>query len=93
LQIEPVVTLPLSLVERICLRMSVDAETWAAPRASAQTLADTASRFQSWFEQPEDAVRVGVPLLVHRRCAQPMFGISNAVAYAGKMVQGTPTRL
>jgi hypothetical protein len=92
LQIEPVVTLPLSLVERICRRMAVDTDTWAAPRASAQTLADTASRFQSWFEQPDGAVRVGVPLLVHRRCAQPMFGISNTVAYGGKMVQATPPR-
>jgi hypothetical protein len=92
LQIEPVVTLPLSLVERVALRMSVDPETWTAPKASAQTLADTASRYQSWVEQIEGAVRVGVPLLVHRRCAEPMFGISNAVAYAGKMVRAKPAK-
>jgi superfamily I DNA and/or RNA helicase len=35
----------------------------------------------------DKSVRVGLPLLVHRRCAQPMFAISNEVAYAGKMVQ------
>jgi hypothetical protein len=87
LQIEPVVTLPLSLVDRIALRMSVDPATWTAPKASAQTLADTACQYQSWIEQIEGAVRVGIPLLVHRRCAEPMFGISNSVAYAGKMVQ------
>jgi superfamily I DNA and/or RNA helicase len=90
LQIEPVVTLPLSLVERLALRMSVDPATWAAPKASAQTLADSACQYQSWIEQVEGAVRVGVPLLVHRRCAEPMFGISNTVAYAGKMVQAKP---
>jgi hypothetical protein len=66
LQIEPVVTLPLSLVERIARRMSVDPETWAAPMASAQTLADAASRYQSWMEQLDGSVRVGAPLLVHR---------------------------
>ena len=87
LQIEPVVTLPLSLVDRIARRMSVDPMIWTAPKASAQTLADAASEYQSWLEQVDGAVRVGIPLLVHRRCAQPMFGISNAVAYAGKMVQ------
>jgi hypothetical protein len=92
LQIEPVVTLPLSLVERIARRMSVDPEAWSAPLASAQTLADAASRYQSWIEQLDGSVRVGAPLLVHRRCAQPMFGIANAVAYAGKMVQATPDR-
>jgi hypothetical protein len=90
LQIEPVVTLPLSLVERLALRMSVDPGTWTAPKASAQTLADAACQYQSWIEQIEGAVRVGVPLLVHRRCAEPMFGISNTVAYAGKMVQAKP---
>ena len=30
---------------------------------------------------------VGVPLLVHRRCADPMFAISNAIAYENLMVQ------
>ena len=35
---------------------------------------------------------VGVPLLVHRRCDQPMFGISNAVAYEHLMVQGRGAR-
>jgi hypothetical protein len=96
LQIEPVVTLPLSLVERIAARMSVDPATWTAPKASAQTLADTACQYQSWIEQIDGAVRVGVPLLVHRRCAEPMFGISNTVAYADKMVQAkltTPSRV
>jgi len=93
LQIEPIVSLPLSLVERIALRMSVDSATWAAPKASAQTVADAVSRHQSWLEQIEGAVRVGIPLLVHRRCAEPMFSISNAVAYAGKMVSAKPPKI
>ena len=87
LQIEPVVTLPLSLVDRIARRMAVDPIVWTAPKASTQTLTDAASRYQSWLEQIDGEVRVGIPLLVHRRCAQPMFGISNSIAYANKMVQ------
>jgi hypothetical protein len=35
---------------------------------------------------------VGLPLLVHRRCANPMFGVSNAIAYQRLMVHSTPSR-
>jgi superfamily I DNA and/or RNA helicase len=37
-------------------------------------------------------VWVGAPLRVHRRCAEPMFTISNAIAYGGLMVYGTAER-
>ncbi|MDJ0382447.1 hypothetical protein [Streptomyces sp. G-G2] len=37
-------------------------------------------------------VWVGAPLRVHRRCDDPMFSISNAVACDGLMVQGTAQR-
>jgi len=35
-------------------------------------------------------VWTGMPLRVHRRCQEPMFGISNAISYGNQMVQGTP---
>jgi superfamily I DNA and/or RNA helicase len=38
---------------------------------------------------PGGAVWVGTPLRVHRRCQEPMFGISNAISYGGLMVYGT----
>ena len=47
-----------------------------------QTLADAASPVQSRLGE----ATVGVPLLVHRRCADPMFSISNSVAYNDLMV-------
>jgi hypothetical protein len=92
LQIEPVVPLPLTLIEKICRSFSVDYDIWAAPRASAQSLADSASRFNCELERPDGVFRLGAPLLVHRRCEEPMFSISNTVAYGGNMVRLTPAR-
>jgi hypothetical protein len=43
LQIPPVVTLPERLNSEICKYLKVDSSTWAAPAASAQTLADRAA--------------------------------------------------
>ncbi|UVT16222.1 MAG: hypothetical protein H8K04_01255 [Nitrospira sp.] len=85
-QIEPVVMLPRTLTEAICLRFGVDPDLYAAPAASVQTLADAASTYTSEFATRISSRSVGVPLLVHRRCSEPMFGISNAVAYSGMMV-------
>lgn len=92
LQIQPVVTLPLPLVERICRQFGVSSQDWAAPWASSQALADRSSKYNAWIEQPEGDVRVGAPLLVHRRCAEPMFSISNRIAYGDQMVYATPNR-
>jgi AAA domain len=86
LQVPPVVTLPERLNSGICKFFSVDEHGWSAPEASSQTLADRASRFQAAFGSGDGERRVGVPLLVHRRCQEPMFGISNRIAYDGQMV-------
>jgi len=86
IQIPPVVTLPKDLVEEISRFFQVAADDWAATTASAQTLADTASRFQSAFSGEAGERRVGAPLLVHRRCEEPMFSIANTIAYDGMMV-------
>jgi AAA domain len=90
IQIPPVVTLPQHLVDEISRFFKVNPPDWAAPIASAQTLADRASRYQSVFSGDAGERNVGLPLLVHRRCEEPMFGISNAIAYDGKMVTQVP---
>ena len=86
LQIEPVVTLPDTLTQAICRHFGADPDRFNAPAASAQTLADAATPYFAEFESRFGSRTVGVPLLVHRRCAEPMFGVSNQVAYGGLMV-------
>ena len=86
-QIPPVVTLPDSLTAAIHRRFGADPDLFNAPGASAQTLADSATPYMAEFPVQTGSRTVGVPLLVHRRCAEPMFTIANQVAYAGKMVQ------
>jgi hypothetical protein len=88
MQIEPVVVLPEILTQAICKTFGIDPERFNAPAASVQTLADAATPYVAEFSSRQGSRTVGVPLLVHRRCDQPMFGISNAVAYEHLMVQG-----
>lgn len=87
LQIEPIVTLPETLTEKICDVFGVNANLYNPPGASVQTLADRATDYVGSFETKQGTREVGVPLLVHRRCDNPMFRISNAVAYENLMVQ------
>ncbi len=86
LQIPPVVTIPENLVNQIALQQRVDRSLWCAPQASVQTLADSASAIQARFSTPDGTRVVGLPLLVRRRFQEPMFGVSNAIAYDNRMV-------
>jgi len=86
LQIPPVVSLPQRLVTEVAKYFGVSPAEWLAPDASVQTLADQASRLKAEFRADVGVRSVGLPLLVHRRCQEPMFGISNRIAYDGQMV-------
>ena len=95
LQIEPVVTTPPRTTRLIFDANRADPASWAAPAQSVQTLADRASPIQGRFRiadggtgQPERVT--GIPLLVHRRCEEPMFSVANRIAYDGRMVFATP---
>ena len=84
-QLEPVVTLPDALVVELLRHHRAPGEL-APNRASVQTLADSVSRTGTdrlgrW---------IGLPLVVHNRCLDPMFSIANEVAYAGEMIFGRP---
>jgi len=92
LQIEPVVTLPSPLVEGISKHYGVDPIHWVAPYASVQTLSDSVNVYGTTIPRELGEIRIGSPLLVHRRCEDPMFTISNRLAYNGLMVQATVPR-
>lgn len=86
LQIPPVVTIPEKLISQIAQHYGVSRDRWCAPDASVQTVADSATHIKAHFSTATGTREVGLPLLVHRRCQDPMFSISNAIAYDGQMV-------
>lgn len=92
MQVPPVVALPSKLNTEICKFFDIDQDEWSAPAASTQTLADDASRFRSSFATDSGEREVGLPLLVHRRCQNPMFDVSNTIAYARQMVHAVGQR-
>jgi hypothetical protein len=93
LQLEPVTVLPWTGQEALRIDHGVDPE-WAAKATSAQRVADRTNRFGTMLpaELPDGSheVWVGAPLRVHRRCDNPMFTVSNTIAYDNMMVFGTP---
>lgn len=89
LQIQPVVTTSPKLIRAIFSEFGVNTEEWAPPEMSAQTVADRVSWFGTDICTDDGDIWVGSPLRVHRRCENPMFKISNHVAYNGLMVHGT----
>ena len=94
IQLEPVVTcsqsIDLSVAEDFMPVSRSEGESewgdnYLISNSSAQTLADRAGNFMSYIGDR----KVGIPLLVHRRCVEPMFSIANKVAYDNKMVSDT----
>lgn len=85
LQLEPVVTIPRKALRDIAHTYGVD-DTWIPPMASVQTLADRVARFGTTLTQGDVRTWVSAPLRIHRRCDEPMFTISNELAYDGMMV-------
>lgn len=87
-QVEPVITMDKAADRRL-------REMHAAPvrhqstATSVQVLADTVNRFGTYLRTHHgEAAWVGSPLKVQRRCVEPMFSISNAIAHNGTMVLG-----
>lgn len=85
LQLEPIATIPSKLALDIAATTNIDS-LWLAPRGSVQSLADRVSRVGAELGSDGQAVWVGSPLRVHRRCDDPMFSISNEIAYDGMMI-------
>lgn len=91
IQLEPVVTMPANIDRALAedfIPLSQHAEetrwgdNYLISQSSAQSVADLAGNFMAKIGDRQ----VGIPLLVHRRCCEPMFTIANKIAYDNKMV-------
>ncbi|MET0322415.1 MAG: ATP-binding protein, partial [Duganella sp.] len=85
LQIEPVVGVPVRLLNQLGqLWLGDQAEAYGVHRQSVQTLADRAHRYGVRHpHRPQEFI--GIPLVMHRRCDNPMFDIANKIAYRERM--------
>lgn len=94
LQIEPVFTVPAELIRSIsnCSKHTAKG-TYSPERVSVQNLADRASIIGSWLGFESSKLWIGSPLRIHRRCFDPMFKISNSIAYENKMITALDEKL
>lgn len=84
LQVEPVRTSGLDTVSA-ALAGAADLALVNEGSSSVQTVADAQNPYGSHIGDKW----VGCPLLVHRRCIDPMFSISNRLSYDGLMMNET----
>jgi hypothetical protein len=85
LQVEPIVTIPKELRKRFADEYGVP-PAYRLPELSVQLLADQLNRYGGIRKLNGEELWLGSPLVVHRRCIDPMFPISNEVAYNGRMI-------
>lgn len=84
LQVEPILTVPKELCRRFADEYNITG-LYRSQELSAQILADAGNPYGGWRKINEEKIWLGCPLVVHRRCIQPMFQISNEIAYNGRM--------
>lgn len=84
LQVEPVVTIPNVLIDILGENTGVE-KCYRAIENSTQTFADNINEFNGMIGNRQ----VGCPLVVHRRCIDPMFSISNLISYDNRMFNKT----
>lgn len=91
IQLEPVVTMQPSIdlaiaADFLPISKKDTASQWGddymVSASSAQSLGDNAGQYMAKIGER----KVGIPLLVHRRCLEPMFSIANKIAYDNRMV-------
>lgn len=88
LQVQPVITLDKNIDKELLKRHSAPLDHQSTMK-SLQLLADANNPYGTYLSSSNgDDVWVGSPLRVHRRCLEPMFSISNAIAYNNTMVHG-----
>lgn len=89
MQIPPVVTIPQGLVKSLQLKFNIPDDCWVPHNSSAQFLADRITAYGTDIAIESNNIWTGLPLRAHRRCDEPMFSISNSIAYNNQMVKVT----
>ena len=84
LQVEPIVTVPSKLRKYFADGYNLPSE-YRSPDISVQLLADSVNLYGGSRELAGRTLWLGCPLVTHRRCRDPMFSISNEVAYDKRM--------
>lgn len=89
MQIRPIISPSENLVKEIGKMFQIE-EPYINDNtiiASIQKVSEHTSKYGSWIPNTDgNEIRVGIPLLAHRRCANPMFKISNKLAYNNEMI-------
>lgn len=88
LQVEPIVTIPEELQTIFAEKNNINS-IYKSSGISVQLLGDSLNIFGGNRIVNGEEVWVGCPLLLHRRCLDPMFTISNKVAYNNRMFKKT----
>ncbi|UFJ41080.1 AAA domain-containing protein [Brevibacillus humidisoli] len=88
LQVEPVMTIPKELSKRFAEEFAIE-EPYKSHEISVQVLADNINPYGGYRKYNDTHMWLGCPLVVHRRCLDPMFSISNEVAYNNRMFIAT----
>lgn len=86
LQVQPVIQVEDKLSTVLLEKNQTDLN-WNSTMLSAQELADRINPYGTNIDLGEKKW-VGIPLRVHRRCDDPMFSISNKIAYDNLMIFG-----
>lgn len=87
-QIEPVVTIPKSITDNISKYFDLN-NNQLSSEMSVQSMADKINPLGSYLTIDSRKEWIGIPLRVHRRCINPMFEISNEIAYDNTMYNST----
>lgn len=86
-QIEPVQTVQDLFVEKIG---GEGLGKYRSKELSVQSLADAQNPFAGIIKNLDDSESwVGCPLVIHRRCKDPMFTVANELSYGGFMINKT----
>jgi len=85
LQVEPILSVPKVLMRHFAQEYDLPLK-YRFAELSVQNLADAQSVYGGFRKVGDSELWLGCPLIVHRRCIEPMFSISNQVAYDERMM-------